>query len=155
MSGRAGRIGLENAGNNLMYADVRIRELTTDTTAPTITVRNVPDGLMILQGTPFTADYECADEQDLVECSATPIQTAIGRYTFRVTAIDAAGNTTVVERVYSVVAWAQTSAGGTVPATLALTLGAPASFGAFIPACRGSTPRPRPRPSSAPPATRR
>ena len=34
---------------------------------------------------------------------------------------------------YSVVAWAQTSAGGTVPATLALTLGAPASFGAFIP----------------------
>ena len=88
---------------------------------------------MILQGTPFTADYACADEQDLVECSATPIQTAIGRYTFRVTAIDAAGNTTVVERVYSVVAWAQTSAGGTVPATLALTLGAPASFGAFIP----------------------
>ena len=94
----SGRIGLENAANNLMYADVRIRELTTDTTAPTITVRNVPDGLVILQGTPFTADYDCADEQDLVECSATPIQTAIGRYMFRVTAKDAAGNTTVVER---------------------------------------------------------
>ena len=50
----AGSIGLENAGNNLMYADVRIKELATDTTAPTITVRNVPDGLVLLQGTPFT-----------------------------------------------------------------------------------------------------
>ena len=42
--GATGSIGLENAGNNLMYADVRIKELTTDTTAPTITIRNVPDG---------------------------------------------------------------------------------------------------------------
>jgi hypothetical protein len=132
-NGREGYIGLENAGNNLMYAQLRIRELTTDTTAPTITIRNVPDGLVILQGTPFTADYDCADEQDLVECSATPIQTTPGRYTFRVTAKDAAGNETVVERTYSVVAWAETSAGGTVPATLALTLGTPATFGAFTP----------------------
>ena len=34
--------------------------------------------------------------------------------------------------------------GGTVPATLALTLGAPASFGAFTPGSRGSTRRRRP-----------
>ena len=116
-----------------MYADVRIRELTTDTTAPTITVRNVPDGLVILQGTPFTADYACADEQDLVECSATPIQTAIGRYTFRVTAKDAAGNTTVVERATPSSPGRRRARAARVPATLALTLGAPASFGAFIP----------------------
>ena len=135
-SGRSGPIGLENAGNNLMYADVRIRELTTDTTAPTITVRNVPDGLVILQGTPFTADYACADEQDLVECSATPIarpRPAATRSGSRPRTPPA--TTTVVERAYSVVAYtgADGSAGGTVPATLALTLGAPASFGAFMP----------------------
>ena len=46
--------------------------------------------------------------------------------------------------------------GGTVPATLALTLGAPASFGAVhARAWRASTRRRRPRPWSAPPVTRR
>ena len=70
-----------------MYADVRIKELATDTTAPTITVRNVPDGLVLLQGTPFTADYACADEQDLIDCTATAIDTGTpGRFTFKVTA---------------------------------------------------------------------
>ena len=51
------------------------------------------------------------------------------------TAKDAAGNETSVSRAYSVVAYttATGSAGGTVSATLALTLGAPASFGAFTP----------------------
>ncbi len=47
------------------------------------------------------------------------------------------------------------SAGGTVPATLALTLGAPASFGAFTPGVARSTRRRRRPPSSPPPVTRR
>ena len=41
-----GTIGLENAGNNLMYADVRIKALAPDTTKPTITLtspRRGPD----------------------------------------------------------------------------------------------------------------
>jgi X-Pro dipeptidyl-peptidase len=38
------------------------------------------------------------------------------------------------------------TASGTVPATLSLALGAPASFGAFAPAWGRSTTRPRPRP---------
>jgi hypothetical protein len=132
----SGPIGLENAGNNLMYMNVRVKELAADATAPTITVRNVPDGLVLLKGTPFIADYACNDEQDLVECSATPIDVNTpGRYTFKVTAKDAAGNETSVSRSYSVVAYtdAPGGAGATVPATLALTLGQPATFGAFAP----------------------
>jgi hypothetical protein len=131
-----GPIGLENAGNNLMYADVRIKELAQDTTSPTIAIRNVPDGTILLQGSTFTADYACDDEQDLVECTATPIDTNTpGRYTFKVTAKDAAGNETTLTRAYSVVAYTTSpgGAGGSVPATLSLTLGVPASFGAFTP----------------------
>ena len=94
-----GTIGLENAGNNLMYADVRIKALAPDTTAPTITVRNPRDGQTFLQGAPVTPDYACADEQDLIECVATPFSTSTpGRFTFTVTARDAAGNETVVTR---------------------------------------------------------
>ncbi|MDA0185136.1 DUF1080 domain-containing protein [Solirubrobacter phytolaccae] len=130
----AGPIALENAGNNLMYADLRIKELSADTTAPTITITGFPE--VIRAGTPVTPDYRCEDEQDLVECTATPVETtAPGRYTFRVTAKDAAGNETVATRAYSVVAFTDTpgSAGGTVPATLSLTLDAPATFGTFVP----------------------
>ena len=39
-----GTIGLENAGNNLMYADVRIKALATDTTKPTVTVSSARRG---------------------------------------------------------------------------------------------------------------
>ena len=45
--------------------------------------------------------------------------------------------------------------GGTVPATLSLTLGAPATFGAFPPAWSASTRRPRRPRSPRPPVTRR
>jgi hypothetical protein len=129
-----GPIALENAGNNLMYADIKLKELAPDTTAPTITIRSFPDTIRV--GTPVTPDYDCADEQDLVECSATPIDTSTpGKYTFRVTAKDAAGNVTTETRAYSVVAFTDTpgSAQATVPATLSLTLGTPATFGTFVP----------------------
>jgi hypothetical protein len=50
-----------------------------------------------------------------------------------VTATDKAGNVTVLERGYTVIPATNTGGGvsGSVPATLALTLGTPASFGAF------------------------
>lgn len=129
----AGPIALENAGNNLMYADIKLKELTADSTAPTITIRDFPSVIRV--GAAYTPDYSCADEQDLVECSATPLATTPGRYTFTVTAKDAAGNVTTAERAYSVVAFTDTpgGAGGTVAATLSLTLGAPASFPVFVP----------------------
>lgn len=129
-----GPIALENAANNLMYADIRIKELTTDTTPPTITIRNFPE--VIRSGTPVTPDFSCADDQDLVGCTATPVETTTpGRYTFRITAKDAAGNETTETRAYGVVAFtdAPGSAHAQVPATLSLTLGTPATFGTFIP----------------------
>ncbi len=131
-----GTIGLENAGNNLMYADVRIKALAPDTTKPTITLTSPTEGETFLQGSPDKAVYDCADEQDLIECVASPFSTATpGRFTFTVTARDAAGNETVVTRNYSVVAYttATQTVGATVPATLSLTLGPPASFGTFLP----------------------
>jgi hypothetical protein len=131
-----GTIGLENAGNNLMYADVRIKELAPDTTKPTVTVSNPQDGARFLQGSDVTPDYACADEQDLIECVATPLSTSTpGHFTFTVTARDAAGNETTVTRAYSVAAYttATGDVGATVPATLALTLGPAATFGAFTP----------------------
>ena len=48
----------------------------------------------------------------------------------------------------------QGGAGGMVPATLSLTLGTPASFGAFTPGLAKDYPRARPPTSSRPPATR-
>ena len=130
----AGPIALENAGNNLMYADIRIKALSADTIAPTITITGFPE--VIRTGTPVTPDFACADEQDLVECVATPVETTTpGTYTFRVTAKDAAGNEATATRAYRVVAFTDTpgSVVGTVPATLSLSLGAPATFGAFAP----------------------
>ena len=51
------------------------------------------------------------------------------------TATDNAGNVTTVTRSYTVIPATNTNGGvsGTVPATLALTLGTPATFGAFTP----------------------
>jgi hypothetical protein len=131
-----GTIALENAANNLMYADVRIKELTTDTTNPTVALTTPREGQVFLQGAPDTPVYDCADDQDLAECVATPFSTSTpGRFIFTVTARDAAGNETVVSRSYSVVAYttATQDVSATVPATLTLTLGGPASFGAFQP----------------------
>ena len=70
-NGRAGYIGLENAGNNLMYRNVRVRELAPDTVAPTVTVdspgrrRADPPGRRV----PLT--FACADESEPGTCTAT------------------------------------------------------------------------------------
>ena len=52
-----------------------------------------------------------------------------GTFTYKVTATDNAGNVTVLERTYTVLTATNVngSASGTVPATLSLTLGTPAS----------------------------
>ena len=119
-----------------MYADVRIKALAPDAVAPSVTVRSPQDGQTFLQGAAVTPDYACTDDQDLIECVASPFSTATpGRFTFTVTARDAAGNETVVTRAYNVAAYttATTDVGASVPATLALTLGPPATFGTFTP----------------------
>ncbi|WP_053225640.1 family 16 glycoside hydrolase [Solirubrobacter soli] len=139
-NGRVGSIGLENAGNNLMYRSVRIKELAPDTVAPTITV-DVATTLPL--GAPIPLSFSCADESELESCVATLDGKAVsngevlnatpGPHTLAITATDAEGHVTTRTIAYTVAAQATSGAAGTVPATLALTLGAPASFGPFTP----------------------
>jgi hypothetical protein len=143
-NGRAGFIGLENASNAAAYRHVRVRELAPDTVAPTVTIASPADGAHFLRGAAATATFACADESELASCTATldgtPISSgaalptaAHGPHVLTVTATDAEGHTTTRSATYHVDALANGDVGGTVPATLSLTLGAPASFGAFTP----------------------
>ena len=112
--------------------------------APTVTITTPPDGAVYTQGQPVPAMYSCADEaggSGLVECSGPVASGAMmpmntpGMNAFTVTAKDAAGNVTTVTHMYRVLDATNVNGGvsGTVPATLSLTLGAPAQFGAMTP----------------------
>ncbi len=119
----------------------------TDALAPTISITSPLDGAQIPQGTPVALAFSCDDDQTVVSCTATDRGVAIanganlptaadqvGPHTVTVTAKDAAGNTTTKSVTYNVVATATTTPGGTVPATLSLTLGsANAGLGQLIP----------------------
>jgi hypothetical protein len=114
----------------------QIGAYTLDNAKPTVTSANEGQGYK--QGSTVPAAFTCADEGLGVEsctANATNLDTAtIGNKTYTVTAIDNAGNTTVQTVSYMVNSTdVPGSGGGTVPATLALTLGAPAAFGAFTP----------------------
>ncbi len=107
-----------------------------DLEGPTATSTNSGQGYK--QGSTVPANFTCADNDSGVEsCTAnvTNLDTAtVGNKTFTVTAMDKAGNQTTTEIAYMVnSADFPGSGGGTVPATLALTLGTPATFGAFTP----------------------
>ena len=137
---RSRRIGLENAGNNLMYADPRIKDADQRTDRahghdPQRPRRPDPaPGLAVHRPT-----TSAPTSRTCSTASATAIDTTTpGRYTFKVTAKDAAERA-VVTRAYSVVAYTpgDGSAGGTVPATLALTLGAPRASAPSRRACEG------------------
>jgi cytochrome c len=65
--------------------------------------------------------------------SPTHTYTQRGTYTATVTVTDPSGNSTQATVPVVVNNIDETTVGGTVPATLALTLGGPAQFGAFIP----------------------
>ena len=147
-NGRAGYIGLENAGNNLMYRNVRVSEFAPDTVAPTITVDSPADGAQIRQGATLPLTFACADESEPGTCTATldgtavtsgsPLPTAfadVGPHTLVVEAVDAEGNRTVKTLHYTVYAFTDATGGvgGTVGATLSLVLGPPPTFGAFTP----------------------
>ena len=144
-NGRAGYIGLENAVNNLMYRNVRVREFAPDTVAPTITVDSPADGAQIRQGAALPLTFACADESEPGTCTATldgtavtsgsPLPTAfadVGVHTLVVEAVDAEGNRTVKTLHYTVYAFTDATGGvgGTVGATLSLVLGSPPAFGA-------------------------
>jgi hypothetical protein len=106
-----------------------------DTTPPTITIASPLADAQYTVGQAVTASYTCADNVAVASCvgnvangAALDTSTA-GQRTLTVTAIDTSGNQATESRTYNVVQ----DTGGQVPATLSLTLGAPATFSPFIP----------------------
>jgi hypothetical protein len=122
---------------------VQSKSFLLDQTAPTVTV-NIAEGAVYTQGRPVPLTFSCADDQGgsgVASCvgstasgSNLPTGTA-GMQVLTITATDNVGNVFVKTVNYRVLDAVNTngSAGGNVPATLALTLGTPAGFGAFIP----------------------
>jgi hypothetical protein len=111
-----------------------------DNTAPTISVSSPVEGQGYVLGKPVAAGFSCGDDAAVESCVGTvadganvPVGT-IGAKTFTVTATDTAGNKTVKEVQYVVNSTEVTGGvSGSVPATLALTLGTPATFSPFVP----------------------
>jgi hypothetical protein len=109
-----------------------------DVTPPIISVVTPVEGAVYEQGQPVSSSYSCTDEVAVATCagpvaSGAAISTAtIGSFEFKVDATDSSGNASSVTRHYSVVA-PTGEVGGETPATLILTLGAPAAFSPFIP----------------------
>jgi hypothetical protein len=106
---------------------------------PTIEIASPVAGAVHTKNQTVLADFSCADAETAVEsCVGTvadgaPIATGeIGHFEFKVTATDLAGNVETRTVVYSVLnTTAEGTVLGTVPGTLSLSIGAPASFGAF------------------------
>jgi X-Pro dipeptidyl-peptidase len=107
--------------------------LDVDSVAPAIAATDP----VFLQGHAATPAWTCTDATSgVASCTASAIDTSTpGTRSFTITATDNAGLATTVTRSYTVLpaTSVQGDVGGTVPATLALTLGGPASFGAFAP----------------------
>jgi hypothetical protein len=111
-----------------------------DLTGPTIDIASPVAGSVLTKNSVVPADFSCADAETAVEsCVGTvadgaPIATGqIGsNFEFTVTAKDLAGNSTSRTVLYSVLnTTADGTVTGTVPATLSLSVGPPATFGAF------------------------
>ena len=107
---------------------------------PTIDIASPVAGSVLTKDSVVPADFSCADAETAVEsCVGTvadgaPIATGqIGsNFEFTVTAKDLAGNSTSRTVLYSVLnTTADGTVTGTVPATLSLSVGPPATFGAF------------------------
>jgi hypothetical protein len=122
---------------------VQSKSLLVDQVAPTVTV-NIPDGAVYTQGRPVPLAFSCADDQGgsgIASCvgstpsgSNLPTGTA-GMQVLTITATDNVGNVFVKTVNYRVLDATNVNGnvGGSVPATLGLTLGAPATFGPFTP----------------------
>jgi X-Pro dipeptidyl-peptidase len=110
-----------------------------DTTAPELTVADVAASSTDATGTAVSYTATATDTQDAapaVTCDrASGSKFPVGTTTVTCTATDANGNATTKSFAVTVsfVAQAGGDITGTVPATLSLSLGAPASFGAFTP----------------------
>ena len=122
---------------------VQSKSFLIETVAPTINLTGFTEGQVFTQGRPVPITFSCADEaggSGVASCvgstsngflnTSTP-----GTFTYTVTATDNAGNVTTLNRTYTVLTATNTNGGvsGTVPATLALTLGPAIQLGSFTP----------------------
>ncbi|MDA0164587.1 M14 family metallopeptidase [Solirubrobacter ginsenosidimutans] len=122
---------------------VQSKAYVVDLVKPTVTFTNPAlDGAVFTQGRPVPLTFTCADENSgVASCTGNPalgtnLNTSTpGTFTYSVTAKDNAGNENVVTRSYTVIdaTNADGTINGSVPATLSLVLGSPATFGAFTP----------------------
>src|SRR5262249_34097463 len=122
---------------------VQSKSCLLDQTAPTVHV-NTREGAVYAQGRPVPLVFTCADDQGgsgMASCVGStpsgqnlPTGTA-GMQVLTITATDNVGNVFVKTVNYRVLDAVNTNGGvsGTVPATLSLALGTPATFGAFTP----------------------
>jgi hypothetical protein len=133
---------LDNAftdrANTVSYSNpqTQIGAIAADNAAPTVS--STDETATIVLGSTTAPTFTCADEGLGVEsctASVTTLDTSsIGAKSYTVTAVDKAGNSTTKTVNYVVNATAtQGTASGSVAPTLALTLGTPATFGAFTP----------------------
>ncbi|WP_028068011.1 LVIVD repeat-containing protein [Solirubrobacter soli] len=113
-----------------------------DTEGATIELTGLTDGQKFKIGSTATPTFTCTDAGGVDSCvGSSPsgeamTMSSLGNKTFKVTAIDSAGNITTKEIAYAVNSVDVTGsiATGSVDSTMALTLpAAGASFGAFVP----------------------
>ncbi|MBE2319837.1 hypothetical protein DVA67_027985 [Solirubrobacter sp. CPCC 204708] len=106
-----------------------------DFTGPTASSTN--EGAGYKQGSTVPAAFTCADPAGVQSCTAsvTNLDTAsIGRHSYTVTAVDNAGNQSMTTVNYMVNSTdVAGSAGGTVAATLSLSMGTAPAFAPFVP----------------------
>ncbi|HET6551807.1 MAG TPA: M14 family zinc carboxypeptidase, partial [Solirubrobacter sp.] len=130
-------IAVDFKGNT---SEVQSKSFVIDTVLPTITLTGFDEGQAFPQHQAVPVSYSCADEDGgsgVASCTGTTASGANldtsepGTFTYTVTATDEAGNVATLTRSYTVIP--ATDVSGTVPATLSLTLGAPATFGTFVP----------------------
>ena len=122
---------------------VKTKTFMIETVAPTITFSGFENGAVFTQGRPVPVTFSCADEaggSGIASCVGSTSNGMVdtstpGSFTYTVTATDNAGNVTTLSRNYTVLTATNVPGGigGNVPATLAMTIGAPAQFGPFTP----------------------
>src|SRR4051812_26843956 len=110
-----------------------------DTTGPQITITTPDSATTYKVGQPVAASFSCTDPSGVAVCvGSVPLggnidPTTAGPHVFTVTAHDNAGNASNASANYNVVEADNGNVGGTTPATLDLTLGAPTAFAPFTP----------------------
>ena len=126
---------------NLSNPQTQTMTFDPDFVGPEIQIDSPVDGSEHAVNSVVQAGFGCTDSNSGVEsCVGTvaggaPVDTSTtGAHTFTVTATDKAGNVTTKTVTYHVLHTSvDGDVSGTVPGTLSLTIGNPASFGAFTP----------------------